>query len=70
MLRKMPKTAPPRIDQVLGMNLERIRKEKGWSQDTWFHGAGGWACLGHARRLRPLRLGSGQLNLVRWYSSP
>jgi len=33
MPRKKPKTAPPRIDQVLGMNLERIRKEKGWSQD-------------------------------------
>ena len=30
---KKPKKAPPRIDQVLGMNLDRMRKEKGWSQD-------------------------------------
>jgi transcriptional regulator with XRE-family HTH domain len=33
MPKKKPKTAPPRIDQVLGRNLERLRKEKGWSQD-------------------------------------
>lgn len=33
MQKKRPKTAPPRIDQVLGTNLERLRKEKGWSQD-------------------------------------
>jgi transcriptional regulator with XRE-family HTH domain len=28
-----PRKALPRIDQVLGRNLERLRKEKGWSQD-------------------------------------
>jgi hypothetical protein len=28
-----PRKALPRIDQVLGSNLERLRKEKGWSQD-------------------------------------
>jgi transcriptional regulator with XRE-family HTH domain len=33
MPKKKAKAAPPRIDQVLGMNLERLRKEKGWSQD-------------------------------------
>ena len=33
MPKKKPKAAPPRIDQVLGKNLERLRKEKGWSQD-------------------------------------
>jgi transcriptional regulator with XRE-family HTH domain len=28
-----PRNDPPRIDQVFGRNLERLRREKGWSQD-------------------------------------
>lgn len=31
--RKKPKPSPPGLNQLVAQNLERIRKERGWSQD-------------------------------------